>query len=100
METREAKLDNLLRRSMAAPVPSLPPDFDRRVMRELGRSSESLGRYRWILITGYGLLSIVVSAVVMHGQGLGWGAIAGTILGPLVLVATMLRARRPIHHAR
>ena len=35
MEPREAGIDNLLRRSMAAPVPSLPPDFDQRFMREL-----------------------------------------------------------------
>jgi len=100
METHEAKLDNLLRRSMAAPVPSLPPDFDQRVMRELGRRSQPLGRYRWVLLICYGLVSIVVSAVAMRGQGLGWGAIAVTILGPLALVGTMLRARRSIHHAR
>jgi hypothetical protein len=91
------RIDNLLRRSMAAPVPSLPPDFDRRVMRKLDRKSQPLDRYFRILMTGYGLLSVVVSASVMRGQGLGWGAIAVTILAPLALLATTLRVRSAIH---
>jgi len=69
MEPREAGIDSLLRRSMAAPVPSLPPDFDQRLMREVRRSSQPLDRYRRILLTGYGLTSVVASAVVMRGKG-------------------------------
>jgi hypothetical protein len=42
MEPREARIDSLLRRSMATPVPSLPPDFDQRLMREVRRSSQPL----------------------------------------------------------
>lgn len=97
MEPREAGIDSLLRRSMAAPVPSLPPDFDQRLMRELRRSSQPLDRYRRILLTGYGLTSAVASAVVMRGQGLGWGAIAVMNLGPLALVAAVPWARRATH---
>jgi len=94
MEPRDAKIDRLLRRSMAAPVPSLPPDFEQRLMREVRRSSEPLDRYGRILLTGYGLISVVTSAVVMRGQGLDWRAIAVMILGPLALVAIVTRARR------
>ena len=97
MEPREAGIDSLLRRSMAAPVPSLPPDFDQRMTRELRRGSRRLDRYRRILLTGYGLVSAVTSAVGMRGQGLDWGAIAVTILGPLALVAAVPWARRATH---
>lgn len=97
MEPREDGIDSLLRRSMAAPVPSLPPDFDQRLMRELRQSSQGLDRNRRILLTCYGLISGVTSAVVMRGQGLDWGAIAVMILGPLALLATVPWARRAIH---
>jgi len=97
MEPREAGIDSLLQRSMAAPVPSLPPDFDQRLMRELRQGSQALDRYRRILLTGYGLTSVVASAVVMRGQGLDWGAIAVMILGPLALVAAVPWGRRTIH---
>ncbi len=93
MEPREAEIDRLLRRSMAAPVPSLTQDFDRRLMRRVRRSSESLDRYRQILFTGYVLISVLVSVVIMRSQGLGWGPIAGLLLGPLVLVAATRSAR-------
>lgn len=63
-------------------------------MRELRQSSQVPDRYRRILLTGYGLISVVTSAVVMRGQGLDWGAIAVMILGPLALVATVPWARR------
>jgi hypothetical protein len=94
MEPREAEIDRLLRRSMAAPVPSVAPDFDQRLMREVRRGSQPLDRYRRILLTGYGFTSVVTSAVVMRGQGLGWGAISAMILGPLALLAAARWARR------
>src|SRR5258708_38420867 len=97
-ENRQPRMDSLLRRSMAAPVPSLPPDFGQRLMREVMREerriSQPLDRYRRMLLTGYGLTSVVVSAVVMRSQRLGWGAISVMILGPLALVAAVSWARR------
>ena len=97
MDPRDAGIDSLLRRSLAAPVPSLSPDFDQRLMREVRRSSQPLDRSRRILLTGYGLISVVTSAVVMRGQGLDWGAIALIILGPLAAVAAVPWARRATH---
>jgi hypothetical protein len=93
MEPRETEIDGLLRRCMAAPVPSLPSDFDRRLMRELSRDSQPLDRCRRILLTGYGLTSAVVSALVMRGHGLDWGATAVMIIGPLALLMAARWAR-------
>ena len=97
MEPRESGIDTLLRRSLAAPAPGLPPDFHQRVMRQVRRSSQPLGRYDRILLAGYGLISVVTSAVVMRGQGLDWGPIAVMILGPLALVAAVPWAWRATH---
>jgi len=68
-------------------------------MRKLHRNSEQFQRYRRILFTGYGVTSVVASAVIMHGQGLGWTAIAGMILAPLALVAAARSVPRPTHVA-
>lgn len=98
MEPSDDGMDRWLRRSMAAPIPDLPPDFDQRLMRAVQRSSEPLGHYRQILFIGYGVVSAVTCAVVMRGQGLDWGPIAGMILAPLALVViarSMWRATHP-----
>jgi hypothetical protein len=94
MGPHEAGIDSLLRRSLVAPVPTLPPDFDQRLMRELRQGSQVPDQYRRILLAGYGLISVVTSAVVMRGQGLDWRTIAVMTLGPLALVATVPLARR------
>jgi hypothetical protein len=98
MEPHEAAVDHLLRRSLTAPVPSLPPDFDQRLMREVravrSRGSNPCDRYRRFLLTGYGLMSVLTSAVVMRGQGLDWAAISVMILGPLALVGAACWVRR------
>ena len=39
-----------------------------------------------ILLTAYGLVSVITCALVMRGQGLDWGAIAVIVLGPLALI--------------
>ena len=94
IDPSEAGIDNLLRSSMAAAVPSLPSDFDQRLMREVRRTSQPLDRYRRILLISYGLVSVLASAVVMRGQGLDWGPIAGMILAPLAAVAAVHSTRR------
>jgi hypothetical protein len=96
MEPHEAEMDILLRRSMNAPVPGLPPNFDRRVMREVRRKHQSLDRYNWILFTGYGVISAVTSVVVMRGAGLNWLGIGAT-LGPVTLLAAAYSAWQANH---
>ena len=97
MEPREAGIDSLLRRSLAAPVPSLSPDFDQRLMREVRRGSQPLDRYGRILLAGYGLMSALTCGVVMRSRGLDWGAITVTIIGPLALIAAARWTRRRTH---
>lgn len=89
IEPRQDAIDRLLRRSLAASIPSLPPDFEQRVLREVRHGSRPLARYRQVLLAGYGLASVVVSAIVMRGQGLGWGPIAGMTMAPLALLAAV-----------
>lgn len=97
MEPRENGIDSLLRSSMAAPVPRLSQDFDQRLMRKLRQGSQPRNRYRRILIAGYGLTSVVASAVLMRGQGMGWGSIAVMTLAPIALVAVVPWMRRVTH---
>lgn len=94
MEPREDDMDRWLRRSMATPIPGLSPDFDQRLMGEALRSAYHVDRYRRLVLIGYALVSVVVCAVLMRGQGLGWGAIAGMILAPLALIAAVRWADR------
>jgi hypothetical protein len=94
MDPREAEIDSLLRRSLAAPIPRLPSGFDQVLSREVRRRSEPPHRYGRILLAGYGVMSVAVSAVVMRGQGLGWGVIAVVTLGPLAMLEAGRRLRR------
>jgi hypothetical protein len=86
----DSEMDRMLRSSLAAPVPTLSPDFSQRVankVRAAQQSSRPLDRYRQFLLAGYALVSSVTCAVLMRDQGLGWTATAGLILAPLALVA-------------
>jgi hypothetical protein len=91
MDARDAEMDRLLRRSMAAPVPRLSPDFEQMLSREVRQRSSGCDRYGGILLAGYGAVSAATSILVMRGQGLGWGAIAAMTLGPLAMVEAVRR---------
>jgi hypothetical protein len=93
----QSGIDALLRRSMAAPVPNLPPDFVQRLTSKPPHSLQVLDRYRRALLIGYCLVSVLACTVVMRGQGLNWGTLAATILGPLALLATLSCVRRAAH---
>jgi|SRR5580704_17968257 len=95
MDPREAEIDSLLRRSLSAPVPRLPLDFDQVLSREVRRRSQGPNRYGQILLAGYGVMSAAVCVVVMHGQGLGWGVIAAMTVGPLAMLEAARRLRCP-----
>jgi hypothetical protein len=94
MDPREAETDRLLRRSMAAPVPRLSPDFHQVLSRELRRRSQPPNQFGRILLAGYGGVSAVVSIVVMRSQGLGWVAITVMTLGALATLELARRLRR------
>jgi len=93
----EYEIDRLLRHSMQTPVPSLPADFEQRVMRGVRRSTQPLDKYQRMLLTGYGLISIVVSVVVMRNVGVSWGTVTGMIAAPLAFVAIARSTWRAMH---
>ena len=79
-------IEKLLRSSMSAPIPTLPSEFDQRVMRAFRRDSPKLLHYHHMLLSVYGIVSAIVCAALMRGQGLGWNTIGGFVLAPLALV--------------
>lgn len=99
----DENIDRMLRRTLAAPVPTLPPGFSQRVakgVRAAQQGSRPLDRYRRFLLAGYALVASVTCAVLMRDQGLSWAATAGLILAPLTLVAAArLVSRLPARKA-
>lgn len=93
MADRESGIDGMLRRSLAGPAPKLPADFDRRVLRELRRSSQGTGRRGRILLASYGVVSAITSAVLMEAEGLEWEAIVVLVVSAAALVAAGPLAR-------
>ena len=100
MKPDASGIDNLLRSSLAAPIPSLPPDFDRKLMRDLREGSQLRDRYRRILLTAYGLLSIATSMLVVRGQGLDWRTTCASVLAPLVSMGAGAGVWRAIRKSR
>ncbi len=86
MDSREAQIDGMLRRSMAAPVPRVSPDFERVLARELRRRSQPPSQYERTLFVSYGAISVATSILVMRSQGLGWWVIATMTMAPLATV--------------
>jgi hypothetical protein len=93
----DSKMDDLLRRSLAAPIPTISANFEQHLLRQVDRSSQPLDRYRRIMFAGYGLASIATCAVVMRSQGLPWIATALLIFAPLAALAA-LRSRPGVRH--
>lgn len=93
LETRDALMDNLLRRSLTAPVPRPSPDLHKRVSRAVRRRARPSRALNRNLLAGYAVVSAVTSIVVMRGQGLGWGAIAVLTLSPLLVLGLPGRLR-------
>ena len=87
MESNSDGIERLLRSTMAGPIPKLAPDFDQRLMRAVRQDSPRLKAFRGRILTSYALVSSVVCAVLMRGQGIEWTAIAVLVLTPLATVA-------------
>lgn len=100
MDAPQVEMDSLLRRTLVMPAPALPKDFDARLMRELRRRSRPMEGPRRFLLAGYGLSSALVCVVVMRGQGLAWGVIAGMVFAPLALSAAVIAAWRAMKTAK
>lgn len=85
-DPRDARMDDLLRRSMAAPVPRPSPDLEKRVSRAVRRRARPSLTLTRNLLVGYAAVSALTSVLVMRGQGLGWGMIAVMTLSPLLVL--------------
>jgi hypothetical protein len=100
MDAPQVEMDSLLRRTLAAPAPALPKDFDARLMRELRRRSRPMEGPRRFLFAGYGLSSALVCAAIMRGQGLPWGEVIGMTLAPVALAAAVGATWRAVMTAK
>lgn len=94
LEPNDRAMDGLLRQSLAAPVPQLPANFAARVQRDIQGQKAGLGAFPRRLLSAYGVMATVTSAVVMRNQGLGWGAIGLLLLGPVAMAALVARRGR------
>jgi hypothetical protein len=84
------KLDQRLRQSLATPAaPTLSPEFDQRLARQLAPRRLS-ARSRSVLL-GYFLVGIALSLGAMHGAGMDLRLSCAVTIGPLVLVVPLLR---------
>ena len=89
----DALMDNLLRRSMAGPVPRPSPDLEKRVSRAVRRRARPSLTITRNLLVGYAAVSVLTSVIVMRGQGLGWGMIAVMTLSSLLALGLPRRLR-------
>jgi hypothetical protein len=96
MDPRQTEIDSLLRQSLAAPVPRLSPDFHQSLSRKLQQGSEPSKQFARFLLAGYGVVSALVSVVLMRSQGLGWVPIAVMTLALLATLglASLLRLKQ------
>jgi hypothetical protein len=92
-DPRDALMDNLLRRSMAGPVPRPSPDLEKRVSRAVRRRARPSPTITRNLLAGYVVVSALTSVIVMRGQGLGWGMVAVMTLSPLFVLGLPRRLR-------
>jgi len=70
-----------LRQSLAAPVPSLSPDFNQKLAERLNRNLQVQRR----VMAGYGCTAVLTCIVAMHAQGLDWTPISFSIGAALVI---------------
>jgi hypothetical protein len=94
-------MDDLLRLSMSAPVPTPSADFDQRVLRQIRaeQSSPTLDRFRRLLFAGYAVVSVAASAVILRSEHLDWAMTAAAIAAPLALIAIATPVWRATHSA-
>lgn len=92
MEMSEQEgMDRLLSQSLSAPVPTLSPDFDRRVMKRVRPR-----RLSWpgvLTLALYATFALASSIVAMRLTGIGWATIAASIVVPVIVVAALFRDR-------
>ena len=89
------QMDQWLARSMSAPVPTLSPDFDRRLTQALKpRRLNSQGR---VVLALYALVATLASVWTMRAASIEWTWVVAAIVVPMAVVALVFRrqTRRP-----
>ena len=81
--------DRLLSESLSAPVPTLSPDFDRRVMRHV--RTRRLRRPGILALACYVVFALTSSVWTMRQAEIGWHLIAASTVVPLIVVGTVFR---------
>ena len=91
--SEQEKMDEMLREAMGAlPTPSLPADFDKRVMKGV-RPRRLDVRGRWAM-GGYVVVALVLAIWTMREGGMDWGVIAIAVIAPLGLALGVQRRQR------
>ena len=82
-------MEQLLAQAMSAPVPTLSPDFDRRVLRLVKpRRLSRPGRFTLVV---YSAVALIVSVWNMRQSDMDWMVIAVAVMAPIVVVAIAFR---------
>ena len=93
--SEQERMDRLLRAAMADSPPRLSAAFDHRVAAGVRRQRRTLSPIGKLILAGYSVTAVALSAVVLERQDIGWGLTAVSLAIPLVLAATLvLRNRR------
>jgi hypothetical protein len=90
----DERFEAILRKSMSGPVPRLAPGFEGRLMRGLERQPKPMSRVGWIVLAGYGVVSVFTCVVVMLGQQIDGWTIAGVVSSTALMTAGMVWALR------
>ena len=82
-------MDRLLSQSLSAPVPTLSPDFDRRVLRQA--RPRRLSRPSIRALACYAAFALAISIWTMRWADIEWPLVAASAVVPVVVVATAFR---------
>ena len=92
--SEQEQMDRLLRAAMADSPPRLSAAFDQKVATGVRRQRRTLRPVGKLILAGYSVTAVALSAVVLERQDVGWGLTAASLAIPLVLAATLVRRNR------
>jgi hypothetical protein len=98
-------MDQLLRKTMSAPAPVLPPNFERNLERKINARPPRLASTGQRVLSIYALATLLISILAMRVAGVDWPWIALAITAPAMvsgMLVWVLRIRwiRPVREQR
>lgn len=99
LEFNDEQMDELLKRQLQGPVPSLSTTFDEQLLERMEQRTLPQPSVLKILLWGYPLVSILISVFSMRSVGLTWDLIFGSntlacLIGLVVMRASKSGNRR------